>query len=134
MEELIVESMKEISIMDNQTPRSWHNKETVHTAEGVAVINGTLRQVCRANWYMGHSRNANVVYCALSASNATLSTHGHGQAGGGGYCKTSASLDEAIRSAGIRLSQSIHGTGESRQAITAIVRYLHPEATDIQVI
>lgn len=134
MEDLHVESVKATGILDNHTPRSWNQKETVHEAYGIAVVNGKIVRCARAIWYMGHSRDASTVYCALSANNAVLSPHGHGQAGGGGYCKTSASLDEAIRSAGIELSRSVHGTGQSRQAIEAIVKYLYPDATDVSVL
>jgi hypothetical protein len=50
---------------------------------------------------------------------------GKGKAGGHGYCKESAAIDEALRSAGIQLEHSIHGVGESaiRGALVALAEF-----------
>lgn len=49
---------------------------------------------------------------------------GTGTAGGGGYCKASASAGEAIRNAGFTLSSRIDGVGESaiREAVLALAK------------
>ena len=51
---------------------------------------------------------------------------GYGKATGGGYCKESAAIDEAIAHAGIKLSERFAGVGESaiREAAFAIGRKL----------
>lgn len=74
--------------------------------------------------WMGRSRNASVVYCTVWVWADRLYTSGHGTAGGYGYHKESAALGEAIRSAGIKLSESISGVGDTAigVAMLAIVR------------
>jgi hypothetical protein len=49
---------------------------------------------------------------------------GTGSAGGGGYCKASASAGDAIRNAGFTLSSRIDGVGEDaiREAVLALAK------------
>jgi hypothetical protein len=75
-------------------------------------------------FWMGRSRNASRVYCTMRSGNETVIASGSGWAGGYGYDKESAALDDAIRNAGITLSRSISGTGECRQALEAVARAL----------
>jgi hypothetical protein len=83
---------------------------------------GMQEAVC-ARFYMGRASSASVVYCSVWVTNGKdYWTSGKGDAGGGGYCKKSAALDDAIRSAGITLSRSVSGTGEIREACEAIAR------------
>ena len=51
---------------------------------------------------------------------------GYGKATGGGYCKESAAIDEAIANAGVNLNERFGGRGESaiRDAALAIGRKL----------
>lgn len=55
---------------------------------------------------------------------------GSGTAGGYGYHKVSAAADTAIRNAGVKLSQSIHGLGDAavKAAVQAIGEALEPAA------
>jgi hypothetical protein len=50
---------------------------------------------------------------------------GKGKAGGYGYCKESAAIDDALRSAGIQLEHSIHGVGEQavKGALVALAEF-----------
>jgi hypothetical protein len=50
---------------------------------------------------------------------------GKGKAGGYGYDKESAAIEEALRSAGITLEHSIHGVGEQaiKGALVALARF-----------
>lgn len=60
-----------------------------------------------------------------------ISTHGSGQAGGGGYCKASAAAQAAIDNAGFALSEPIDGRGTDKikDAVLAIAHALgFPEA------
>lgn len=131
MEDLTITSLKETSILDNQTPTTWHKRECIERGDGFAVIDGKIEHPIRVRWIMGRSKNTQNVYCTVSISKGPSSTHGHGVAKGYGYDKKSAALDSALRSASVELSRSINGTGESRQAIKAIVKHLYPTATDI---
>lgn len=107
----------------------------------VATPDKTLHEVCTARWWMGRSREASTVYCSVWIRRPGISKDGtwikegawwsgSGSAGGGGYHKGSAALDEAIRSAGITLSRSISGTGECEQALMAIAKAMFPRLSE----
>lgn len=51
---------------------------------------------------------------------------GKGKAGGYGYCKESAAIDQALRDAGLQLEHSIHGVGQSaiKEALHAWARFV----------
>ena len=97
-------------------------KEIIHAYILIADNKETARAVC----YMGKSRNASVVYGSvwLSSSPGAPGCAGHGKAGGYGYHKCSAAIDQAFASAGVKLSQDISGRGESaiRAALEAVGR------------
>lgn len=78
-------------------------KETINTLQVIGRVNGELRTVCTARFYMGRSRTASTVYCALWVDGPGYCS-GKGTAGGYGYHKQSAALADAIRSAGITLT------------------------------
>lgn len=62
------------------------------------------------------------VYACIWIHSPEIYAQGSGWAGGGGYCKASASLAEAIENAGFTLSENISGVGEAamREALLAI--------------
>lgn len=115
-------------------------KETISTMTLIAPdANGDLCQPIIARFYMGRSRTASTVYCSLWVHGKGVHTAGHGSAGGWGYHKASAALQEAMCSAGIELTGSpydsehedtkqepcsISGCGDSamRSALVAIAR------------
>lgn len=76
--------------------------------------------------WMGRSSSASVVYCSIwvRSRDGKRYLSGRGSAGGYGYHKQSAALDDAIRSAGIRLAGSIGGCGEQamEHALLAIAK------------
>lgn len=76
--------------------------------------------------WMGRSSSASVVYASVWVRTADREHwfSGHGKAGGYGYHKESAAIDDAIRSAGITLDKSFSGCGESpmRVALHAIAQ------------
>lgn len=100
-------------------------KETTYTFVVVAHHKGDLKEVLACRCYMGRSRNAETVYASIWTFGPKWLS-GTGKAGGWGYCKTSAAINEAIRSAGIKLDKGIHGAGIERamEAMTAIARAL----------
>ena len=61
--------------------------------------------------------------------------HGHGWAGGGGYCRRSAAAAEALRAAGIRLSEDISGRGDGalRAALLATAAAARPDLIGLEV-
>lgn len=77
-------------------------KETVSTYTVVGKIDGRMSIVAKACMYMGRSNSASTVYCSLWVYGDKY-TSGKGKAGGYGYHKESAALQEAIASAGIEL-------------------------------
>ena len=99
---------------------------------------GSKRQIVDCRVYMGRSRNASTVYCSIWASgyinNEQVWITGHGKAGGYGYHKPSAAMQNAIAAAGFTLtddngdSMSIYGRGEGVMhdaaiAIAAVLGY-----------
>ena len=86
----------------------------------------TMRELMTVHWYQGRSRSATRIYCSLwlHGGYTAEGRSGHGQAGGGGYCKFSAAFANACLSAGIILDQDIHGRGMSsvREALSAIAK------------
>ena len=116
-----------LSGVEQSNARNLANeKETVSTLTVVAFRDGEFHHPVTARFYMGRSKTASVVYCALWVHSPDYWTSGRGTAGGYGYHKESAALDDAITSAGITLSRSISGVGESamKDALTAIANGL----------
>lgn len=87
------------------------NKEIVKTKQAVVYSKGELKTPVDVRWYMGRSSNASVVYCSLWIHDKKH-TSGYGIAGGYGYHKESAAMQEALASAGIKLYGSAYNTGE----------------------
>lgn len=97
---------------------------------------GSKRQIVDCRLYMGRSRNASAVYCSIWANghinNERVWINGHGKAGGYGYHKASAAMQNAITAAGFTLtddngdSMSISGRGDEamRDAALAIAAVL----------
>lgn len=87
---------------------------------------GTLPELVTLRTYA--TPRGSTVTAALWTQSADRSEHrsGTGSAGGGGYHKASAAAHEAIRNAGIDLSERIDGRGESAiaSAVLAIARAL----------
>jgi hypothetical protein len=102
------------------------SKEMVDTWNLVVDLDGELISPITVRCYMGRSSSASVVYASVWIGDRTLHTSGHGQAGGYGYCKVSAAIDNAFRSAGVELNKSISGVGTRavESAIVAIGKYL----------
>jgi hypothetical protein len=78
-------------------------KELIDSINIIGKLNGQLRTIVTARFYMGKSASASVVYCSLWVNAGENSTSGKGSAGGYGYHKESQALQYAIESAGISL-------------------------------
>lgn len=107
-----------------ETPRnirSYRKESGGLYRELVALDPATGYPVVTARVYFPGS----VAYCCLWVTNRSdRYGRGCGKAGGGGYHKPSAALADAIHDAGIRLSESINGVGDSamESAVLAIAR------------
>ena len=112
-------------------------KEMVSAMSAVALINGKMREVVVARWYMARkSDGASPVYASIWTYGAGFDISGHGRATGHGYHKASAALSAALDSAGIVLSERIAGGGDGaiRRALEAIARAIAGDAADILII
>ena len=88
-------------------------KELVNAMSAIAVINGKMREVVVARWYLARkSDGASPVYASIWTYGAGFDISGHGRATGYGYHKASAALSKALDSAGIVLSERIDGLGD----------------------
>jgi len=89
-------------VKPNLSARHDYNKPVIQEWSIVALHKGELKTVLRAECRMSASRTASVVYANLWVS-GPKETSGHGKAGGYGYHKTSAAINDAITCAGIEL-------------------------------
>lgn len=80
-----------------------NEKELVSAYSVIGKIRGEMCEVVVFRAYMGRSRSASTVYGSLWVSGDNIYCAGHGSAGGWGYHKESAAMQEAINSAGIEL-------------------------------
>lgn len=103
-----------------------NSKELIRFYRVVVFENGRWYEPIDVRCWMGKSKCASIVHASIWVHADGVSTSGHGTAGGGGYDKQSAAIDNAIASAGITLSRSIDGRGDSavRDAIHAIASAL----------
>lgn len=90
----------------------------------IGTRNGKLDEVVTARFWMGRSASASVVHCSVWVRCDPHWTSGKGKAGGGGYHKMSAALQEALSDAGITLDEPIDGCGDSamEKALEAVAR------------
>lgn len=96
------------------------DKELICSFNLIGCKDGEMRELATVRCWMRRSRSASTVYASIWTYEPWVS--GKGSAGGYGYCKKSAAVGDAIRSAGIELDQDINGRGESaiRDALRAI--------------
>lgn len=99
-------------------------KETVSTYNIIAVRGGNAHNIITCRVYMGRSKSASTVTATVWLNGDGYAGSGSGQAGGYGYHKESAAVDTALAMAGVKLSRSIHGTGETEAALQAAARAL----------
>ena len=103
-------------------------KELIRTWNVIVNSDDGLKNIITARCYMGRSPSASTVYASIWIYDEKHHTSGTGKAGGYGYHKASAAISEAIRSAGITLSEDISGRGdnaieESLEAIAATLGF-----------
>lgn len=87
--------------------KRYDNKELVRSYTLIACVAGDWRELVNVRCWMGRSRTASTVYCALWVDgNDSKGIHwcsGSGSAGGYGYDKCSAAIEGALHSAGVKL-------------------------------
>lgn len=87
------------------------DKETVNAWVALTNTKDGIKELVTVRWYMGRASSASVVYCCIWVHGKSFWVSGKGSAGGYGYHKSSAALQDAITSAGIKLVGSpYHGT------------------------
>ena len=112
--------------MENNAVNYGNKKELISSWDVIVDDNGKLANIITARCYMGRSSSASTVYASVWIYDEKHHTSGTGKAGGHGYHKASAAVAEAIRSAGITLSENIYGAGGSaiEKALEAIAEAL----------
>lgn len=109
--------------------RARDNQALLHQYTVLAETENSIRELVIARLYASRRHDANRITCILwtrGGHNANAS----GCASGYGYHKGSAALADAIRNAGIKLTENISGCGDDamREALLAIARADCPEA------
>lgn len=115
--------------------RKYDTKEIIAVYAVAAIKNDKIINPITAKFYMGRSSQASVVYCVLWVNTKDKIVIGHGQAGGGGYHKQSAALEDAIYNAGIDLDEHIGGLGNRaiEDALIAIAKDIHELTGELQI-
>ena len=129
----------------DERPRNAKNlsgeKETIYTLTAVAfhADHDTVEPVS-VRIYRGRSRNASRVLATVWL-NGKGRDHaaGHGKAEGYGYHKTSAAMQEAIDSAGVKLSEPIDGRGDgamldATKALASLLGYTEDNGYHVHVV
>lgn len=124
----------------NSNFRKEKNFHTQYT--GLAILGGingipTVKEAVTLRLYYTDSR----AYCCVwlqggvQVGGYNLWQKGSAYAGGYGYHRGSAAAACALRNAGVKLSESIDGCGDSaiRNAVEAVTRALYPAAVCIHV-
>ena len=93
-----------------------------------------MQQIVTFELLRSRSRNASTVYCAFWAHNKAGDWFGaSGSAGGYGYDKASAAVGDALRNAGVQLSEGIWAVGEQAiiEALWAVANTLGYDPQDM---
>lgn len=95
-------------------------KETIQTLNLIGIKKGEFKELATVRFYMGRSASASVVYCSLWVNGKDKKGHeiyvsGRGNAGGYGYHKSSAAMQEALDSAGIELYGNAYVPGREKE-------------------
>jgi hypothetical protein len=96
--------------------KRYDGKETIESLQLVATRKGEILTPVRAEWYMGRSSSASVVYCNVWINHGDFNVSGTGSAVGGGYHKKSAAFAEALASAGVELYGSPYSEAGKTEA------------------
>lgn len=107
-----------------------HRKEDKFSEQfsGIVCRDGKMYEAVILRIYRTDSRAYACLWTmgnyAWGQAESGLWRSGSGRAGGGGYHKASAAAASAVKAAGIELSESIHGAGDSAimNAVEAIAR------------
>lgn len=112
--------MKITSIKPNQSYGRYDSKELINSRELIGFKDDRFWNLATVRWYMGKSSTASTIYCQVWINSNVMpiehnfsSPSGAGKAGGGGYCKMSASFADALDKAGIQVDTGISGRGMS---------------------
>lgn len=93
---------------------AWYQgKATIDTRTVAAIKDGKIHRPVQAEWYMGRSSSASVVYCNVWVNDERFPVSGTGVAGGYGYHKVSAAFAKALTDAGVELYGSPYGAADS---------------------
>jgi len=99
-------------IVYNTNAEQPRNKEMIDSYNVIARTATGLADVITLRLYMGRASSSSVVYACLWVHGRNdFYLSGKGKAGGYGYCKSSAAAGNAIKSAGIVLSEDVNGRG-----------------------
>ena len=102
--------------------------EKIYDLKLVVCHKSKISVLATVEIYMGKSNSASTMHCFFRLNDTRSRTYryGYGSAGGGGYCKKSASMHHALEWAGIELAKPINGVGEHamQEALEAIAKKL----------
>jgi len=77
----------------------------------IAIIDGNNGAPCRFRFY----NTGQTIHCIAWLSGRDAHGSGYGKAGGYGYCKESAAMEDAILSSGVSMGERWGGVGDTKQ-------------------
>ena len=77
----------------------------------IAIIDGSNGAPCRFRFY----NTGQTIHCIAWLSGKDSYGSGYGKAGGYGYCKESAAMEDAILSSGVSMNERWGGMGDTKQ-------------------
>jgi hypothetical protein len=108
--------------------RKTDSMEKIFDMSLIVCYKSKISVLATVEIYMGKSSSASTMHCyfRLNDSRSDTYRYGYGSARGGGYCKKSASMANALEWAGIELAKPINGVGENamKEAMEAIAKKL----------
>jgi hypothetical protein len=123
----------QINFVQNMNAQA-HRKENnfMYSYIGIVVIKKAVKQAVDLRIYGTNSRN----YCCLWLNNGKQWAAGSAFAGGYGYHRPSAAAAEALKKAGVTLSEDIDGRGDSaiESALFALLTTMYPNAKIKEVV
>lgn len=115
--------MNVISFSPTEDPRDIHSyrREKSFDSQLSLIDLDKGREIACVRFYQPDE----VVYCVVWID-SDKPARGYGKAGGGGYHKRSAALNEALSRAGVTLSEPINGCGDSAMdaALEALAHHM----------
>lgn len=112
-----IENLRDADVAKNRKENHFYKEDAV-----LIVKDGIIKTVFTVRYYATQSTH----YCCVWLSLPDKWIHTSGKAGGYGYHRESAALNDALRNAGI-IFRGLSGTGQNEEALKLLFAFFYPE-------